>query len=168
MGIARIILVRLVALLIIAAGWQGIKTYDFERRYFQQISLTIPSATPQDLDALYVEALKLGFPMDRMEREKKGVLVVALESTSYSNIENAERQFKDIMAPALATRKLSISGTSRDGMATMPDRVKAIRNGFVFSTATTIFGIAMLILSLRIFGGGRPPESPLENGQTAH
>ena len=168
MGIARTILVRLVALLIIAAGWLGMKASTFERRFFQQISLKIPSATPQDLDALYGEALKSGYPMDRMERESKEVLVIALESTSYSNIENAESRFKEVLSPALAARKLSINGTSRDGMTSMPDRVMAIRNRFVFSTALTMFGIAMFILSLRIFGGGRPPESPLEDGQTAH
>ena len=168
MGIARIILVRLVALLIIAAGWQGVQKYGFERRYFQQVSLTIPSATPEDLDAFYVEALKSGYPLDRMERETKGALVVAVESNNYSNIEDAEARFKVLLAPALNARKLSITATSRDGMMNMPDREIAIRNRFVFSTALTMFGIAMLILSLRIFGGGRPPESPLESGQTEH
>ena len=168
MSLARTIIVRLVALLIILAGWNGIMVHTFERRYFQQISLTIPSATPQDLDALYGEALKSGFPMDRVERESSGVLVIAVESRNYSNMDNAELRFKEVMAPALAARKLSISGTARDGMTMIPDRVKAIRNRFVYSTALTIFGIAMLILSLRIFGGGRPPESPLEGGQAAH
>ena len=168
MRIARTIIVRLAALLIILAGWNGIKAHNFERRYFQEINLTIPSATPQDLDALYIEALKSGFPMDRMERESSGVLVIAVESTDYSNMDNAELRFKEVLAPALAARKLSISGTSRDGMMKLPDRVKAFRTRFIISTALTIFGVAMLILSLRIFGGGRMPESPLEDGQAAH
>ncbi len=167
MGIARTILVRLVALLIIAAGWLGMKASNFERRFFQQITLTIPSATPQDLDALYGEALKSGYPIDRMERESKGALVVALESTDYSSMDNAELRFRKVLAPALAARKLSIGGTSRDGMTEMPDRVNAIHTRFVFFTAFTLLGIAMFILSLRIFGGGRPPGSPLEDGHTA-
>ena len=142
MGFARTILVRLAALLFICAGWYGTNAYKFERRFFQQISLTIPSATPQDLDVLYGEARKSDFPMDRMEREKSGVLVIAVESTSYSNMENAERRFKDVLGPALAARKLSISGTSRDGVMALPDRVQAIRNRFVFSTALTQIGRA--------------------------
>ena len=168
MSLARTIIVRLLALLIILAGWTGIKAHNFERRYFQEITLTIPSATPQDLDALYGEAQKARLPIDRMERDRSGVLVIAVEGTDYSNMDNAELRFKEVMAPALAARKLSITLTSRDGMTMIPDRVKAIRNRFVYSTALTIFGIAMLILSLRIFGGGRPPESPLEGGQAAH
>jgi hypothetical protein len=168
MSFLRSVVVKLIALLLIVAGFAGMREYRFLRTYVQTSSYTFASATPQELDAMFAEASKTMatnyrgsyHTMTREQSNNAMTLSVAIHADSWSDLSDVEDAFSSGLRMAAASRQLTINGTGSSGGSRMSDKVRSNRWKFISFAALSAFGIAMLVLSFRVFGGGRREAVP--------
>jgi hypothetical protein len=168
MNFLRVAAVKLFALLFIGAGLVGMRANEFSRMYVENATYTISGATPQVLDMMFAEASE-GMLTGRrgnsgiVTRERSNnstTLSIAIQGDTWSDLSNFESEFQRKLEKAARVRNLTINGTSTSSGSRMPDVFKSRRVVFIAFAAVAAFGIAMLVLSFRIFGGGRRVEVP--------
>lgn len=166
MSFLRSAIVKLLALAVIAAGLAGMNASKFARTYVQNASYTFGGATPQAIDMMYAEASETVAyrghygVISRESSNDPNTLSVAIQADSWSEVSNEETAFRSRLEKAARARNLSINGTSTSGGSRMPDVFKSRRVNFIACAFLSAFGIAMLVLSFRVFGGGRREEVP--------
>ncbi len=164
MGSGRSILIRLVALAIIFLGWKGMENSQFKRRVSWTISFTIPSATKADIDGIFEEMSAGRDWIERGQANSSNTLVITASGESWNDSNKVTNLVEVALRAPLAKRKLSHQGTSWGSNYTRPSGSKSVHYAYLGSAMLALFGIAMLVLSFRVFGGGRPEESPLAAG----
>ena len=167
MGSGRSIFIRLVALAIIFLGWKGMEKSHFKRRVSWQISYTISSATPKDLDEIYAEMSAGRDWIERNENAGPNRLAINAFGESWNDSNKVTTLVDEAMRTPLAKRKLSTQGRSWGSNYTQPTGGKSLRYAYLGSAMLALIGIAMFVLSFRVFGGGRPEESPLEDAKAS-
>lgn len=154
--------VRLLAIALMVAGWIGTQLWSIERIYSARTSFTLSTAKADELDALFSEASRGHFEA-RIERDKtsSGLLEVNFEGSSWIEVNQSQDQFSNRLGKAALARKLRITATNSYSNSYRSRSGSEKRLWFLVSVATAVLGTATLILSLRIFGGGKREESPL-------
>lgn len=165
MNFIRTVIVKLLALALITAGLVGMRANEFSRTYVQNASYTFSSATPAAIDAMFEEASQAGYRghdavISREGGNNANTLAVVIQGDSWEELQNEESAFRSRLEKAARARNLTINGTSTSGGSRMPDIFKSRRMNFIAFAAVAAFGFAMLVLSFRIFGGGRREEVP--------
>jgi hypothetical protein len=165
MNLLRTAIVKLIALAVIAAGLAGMRANEFTRRYVQNASYTFASATPEAIDAMYADAAQVGYRghdsmISRETSNNATTLSIVIEADSWGELSNEETAFRSRLEKAARARNLTINGTSTSSGSRMPDIFKSRRMNFIAFAALAAFGIATLVLSFRVFGGGRREEVP--------
>lgn len=153
----KTLLLRLLALALIAGGIVGLGKWRFERRYYQSASFTFAGATPQQIDEIFNGALTIT-KAHRITRTSSAPnkLDFHAEGASWDEA----RQLRDTMykgvQKAAQGKKILTASTSYGGSNFQEPRyLYGAKSGFLASAAVVISGLAMMILSLRVFGGGR-------------
>lgn len=161
-------LVRLLALTLIVVGWMGALKHSFKRTYSAQLSFTIPKATVSDIDAIFADTVR-GFHWGQIARVNNGAaaLEVNFQGSSWNEVNQFQNQFSTQIGRVLTERKLTLQSTSSSSSGYVSETVLAGRGWFLGSAAVILFGAAMLILSLRIFGGGNRDGAPLQDAESA-
>lgn len=165
MNFIRTVIVKLLALAVIVAGLSGMRANEFSRTYVQNASYTFASATPADIDAMFEEAAGFAHRGDdavvsRETGDNPNTLRVVIQADSWSELSNEESAFRSRLEKAARARNLTINGTSTSSGSRMPDIFKSRRMNFIAFAALAAFGFAVLVLSFRVFGGGRREEVP--------
>lgn len=165
MGWIRVILVKLIALAILAGGLLGMKANEFKRMYFQNASYRIAGATPDIIDAIFKEASEVNFRdedyvVTRKQSNTANTLEVIIQADSLSERSGYEYAFRMKLEQAVRARKLVINSTSTSSGSRTPEIFQTRRMDFIFFSAISALGMAMLLLSFRVFGGGRREEAP--------
>jgi hypothetical protein len=152
----KTLFLRLLALALIAGGIVGLGKWRFERRYYQSASFTFSSATPQQIDDVFNEALKNpnvrnitrgGSALDRLDFHAEG--------TSWNDAEQSRSKMANAVQKVVRSKKLTTTSTNYGGgNLREPRYLYGARIRFIASAAVIVFGLAMMILSLKAFGGG--------------
>ncbi len=165
MGWIRVVIVKLIALAILAGGLLGMRANEFTRMFFQNASYTFSTAKPETIDAMFDEASEVNYReyddmITRKQSNNADTLMVVIQADSWNKISNDERAFRTRLEKAARTRNLTINGTTISGGSRKPEFFQTRRMVFIALSAVSALGIAMLVLSFRVFGGGRREEVP--------
>lgn len=155
---------RLLALLLIAGGIWGLGKWRFDRKYYRATSVSLTGATPKQIDELYAEALvgrALAGAVTRTSAQA-GRLDFHTEGDSWNEASTTQTAMEIAVRQAATARGLTIQVTSYGNRGiNEPKYLAGKRLRFLASAAVMVFGIALMVLSLRFFGGGSAgTESP--------
>lgn len=113
-----------------------------------------------EVDAVFHEARR-GLSVAKIEQisNSPGVLDVRIFGSSWDEVDHMQNRFSNVVGNVVIARKLKITASSNHSDTYRFRSQYNERLWFLTSVATTILGAAMLILSLRIFGGGQLPQA---------
>ena len=169
MRFVRSILVRLVALGLLVLGSNGLERSQLTRSYVQVVTITFQTASATDVEGIFDEA-KRSFgdaAISRMESTGVNRLGVEISGRSWQDANEESSRFQNAVSKAATARNLSITNTGSSGGGRISRDSRNERYRFLVYVGVTMLGAAMLILSLRIFGGGRPPEYQIPDTRSA-
>lgn len=150
------VFVRLLAIALLVGGWMGTQIMSVTRVHTTSISITLSTTNASELNAVFSEAMR-GMQGAKIIRNTANihVLDVGFEGSSWNEADEVQNRFANVVRKVVTARKLRITNSNSYSGSYYTRSSYRERFWFLSAVATTIFGAAMLILSLRIFGGGK-------------